>query len=152
MMAGEIKIGMDFGSYKQMTDKLKRKYNTKSTGDNKKNIETEYLFLNKGKNKGVVGNAYREALQFSEYGVSKYVNAVLFYKDYQYGTRANEWEALDKFDYVQGTSQYAIDFNGNNKVDEGEIFDGKLNYDAYRFAKESGDLNNYKKFDEKYHW
>ncbi len=142
-MAGDITVGMDFGSYNQMTEKMKRKYKTDSRTDNK-TLESEYLFFKHDK-KQVVGNAYREALQFNEYGESKLVNAVLFQKGLQYGTSDDTWEKLNKFDYIQGNSQYAIDLNKNGKVDKEEIFDGRINWYSYKKCKQEGSFDNYQK-------
>ena len=142
-MTGEIKIGMKFGSYDQMTEKLKRKYDTESRTTNEK-LQSEYLFTSK--KKSIVGNAYREALAFDSYGNSKFVDAVLFYNDYQYGVTAKEWNKLNDFDYIQGKSEHAVDINGNGIVDDGEIFKDNLDRDAYKKAKESGDIKNYQKF------
>ena len=50
---------------------------------------------------------------------------------------------LNKFDYIKGENQHAVDLNGNNKVDSDEIFQGKLNYNAYMKAKYEGNLKLY---------
>ena len=142
-MSGEFTIGMKFGSYDKKTSELGKKYNTESRTNNRK-MQSEYLYTSK--KKGIVGNAYREAMQFDDYGNAKYVDAVLFFNNYQYGVRAKEWENLDKFDYIQGASEHAVDLNENGKVDEGEIFEGRIDLKAYEKAKESGSLSKYAEF------
>ena len=99
-----------------------------------------------------MGNAYRDALKFNEYGESLFVNAVLFQNGYQYGISDKTWEKLNNFDYIQGKTQHAIDLNGNGTVDNNEIFEGEIDRLAYKKAKDFGDLNKYQKYRNEYEY
>ncbi len=144
-MTDGIRIGMAFGSYDGMIKELGQTCDKESKTQKNKDLESEYLFREKDSGR-IAANGYRENIRFSEYGEPQYVNAVIFKNQYQYGTTSNKKEGLNVFDYIQGEKEYAIDFNGNNKVDEGEILSGKIDYYLYQKAKSDGDLNKYKQY------
>ena len=69
-----------------------------------------------------------------------------------YCTISKEESGLNKFDYIQGESEYAIDFNGNNKVDKDEVFSGTMDRFSYEQAKSDGDLRKYTEYQKQYHY
>lgn len=149
-MSGEIKIGMQFGTYDGRIEAFKQYCDLKPSAKNEsENYESKYTFFKRG-TKEIMGNCYRENIELSEYSQPKFADAVMFTDNYQFGTSAKDKESLNVFDYVIGKDKYAIDLNSNGKVDENEIFSGKFDSYAYKKAKDSGDLNNYSKYLEVY--
>ena len=143
--------GMSFGSYNAKIDEFKGKYNTKPDDSLKKDeYESAYIFFDKGQG-GIEGNAFREKIKTDHYGNNKFSNAVIFEGDLMYGTMSKEEAGLNKFDYIQGRSEYAIDFNGNNKVDADEVFEGQIDRFSYQQAKNDGDLRKYTEYQKQYH-
>ena len=147
-MSGDL-LNLQFGSYNGMVSEFKRNYDFKAN-DNK---ESAFTIYEKGTKK-VAGNGYRENITYSEYSQPQYADAIIFKGKYTYGTSAKNEEGLDKFDFIIGKNEYAIDINGNGKVDSDEIFSGKFDRYSYRKAKEEGDLKKYKQIYEqyKYNW
>ena len=149
-MSNEIKIGMEFGSYNAKINSLSQdsivNCNDKSE---KKGFESECIFRD-AETKSIRGNAFKEKIPYNEYGQPEYCKAAMFLDEYEYGTVANSSEKLDKFDYINTENAYALDFNGNGKVDEGEVFNGKLDRTAYRQAKIDGDLSKYLQYKNKF--
>ena len=131
-MAGEITTKMSFSTYDDMVSDLSQKYNRQpvSKPDTKRN-EAECLFIDREIG-NIKAHAFRENMQFTRFGTPKYANAVIFNNNLQYGTCSKTRAGLNVFDYIQGKTQYALDLNGNNKVDEDEIFDGKLDRYVYK--------------------
>ena len=148
-MGNEISIGMEFGKYNTMTSNMRKQYDTKENIGNK-NLESEYIFY-EPETKRIAGNAYREKINHTENGISEFADAVVFTDCFQYGTSAKSEEGLDKFDYIQAKTQYAIDLNSNGKVDENEIFSGIIDLHSYRTAKQNNKLENYEQYRNKYY-
>ena len=141
-MTGEIKVGMSFGTYDGMIEELKGNCITdKKDYSAQTDYESEYVF--RDKYTGIFKNGYRENIRHNDKGVSLFSNSVIFNGEYQHGTTAKTEKDLNKFDYIQGESQFALDIDGDGKVNENEIFDGKIDYHIYKKAKESGSLGNY---------
>jgi hypothetical protein len=151
-MAGELS-GLSFGTYDGMVKDLKKDYrlvpdqNAKLKG-NKHGFN---LFDKEGR---VAGNGFKGNIKNNEYSVPQYTNAVIFRGNLQYGTSANNEEDLNKFDYISNNNgkEYAIDLNGNGKVDDNEIFSGRIDFSAYLHAKKDGDLNKYKDYLEQHNY
>lgn len=144
-MGNEIQIGMKFGSYSNKIKDLSSQY-VKHNRDvaNDKFMESACVFTEpEGR---VRANAYREKIFQNEYGQAMYSDAVIFADGLRYGTSAKTEEGLDKFDYIAGKKQYAIDLNANGIVDNGEIFDGSFDRYSYQKAKDDGDLNKYQQY------
>ena len=149
-MSNEIKVGMEYGSYSDKMLSIEQNC-IASCNDNpsKKGLESECIFRDAA-TKSLRGNSFREKISYNEYGQPKFSNATLFIDDYEYGVSSRSAESLDKFDYIQTEKSYALDLNGNGKVDDGEIFSGKLDRYAYKQAKDDGDLNKYIQYKNKF--
>lgn len=144
-MAGELS-GLQFGTYTGMISDLKKTYDVRPVQNPEQNgNQHEFRFWDKNTDK-IRGNGFKEIIEFSEHKQPKYANAVIFKDGLQYGTKAKDEKGLNIFDYIAGKNEYAIDLNGNGKVDNNEIFSGKIDLYAYKQAKESGDLNNYSEY------
>ena len=141
-MAGEIKVGMSFGTYDATVESRSNKYHNGFDADDscRRHIQSSYKFKDL-----VTGEIKATALR--DYGSKGYYCFASFSEgSYTWGTTAladKNGLLLNKFDFIETGSQHAVDLNGNGKVDDGEIFSGRLNNDAYNKAKESGDLKNY---------
>ena len=134
----------EFGSYSGKIAEMADKYIQKPGDNRKKDYQSQYVFFNP-ETKGIAGNSFKERIKCDEYNHPKFANAVVFEGDYIYGTSARDDIGLDKFDFIQkGNSQFALDLNDNGKVDDGEVFEGKLDFDIYRRTKENSEpLKNY---------
>lgn len=142
--------GMTFGSYSAKLEELKEKYKTKPNDSSKtQEYESAYVFYDKGK-KGIKGNAFREKIYADKFNNPKYANAVIFEGDLMFGTMSKEKENFDTFDYIQAKDEYAVDINGNGIVDDNEVFEGQLDTDAYKKAKNQGNLKKYEVFLKEY--
>ena len=115
----EPKIGMSFGSFCASTNELCNKYLSKD--DFTKNYSHIYLYND---NKELVAISKKDTNPTTEnVAVSIYDN--LTNRTYTSSTELNRNAYINgdiKFDKIVGTSTYAVDLNGNGKVDEGEIF------------------------------
>lgn len=142
-MSNEINVGMKFGTYDAKVEECGKRLKCESdTECYKMGLESSYDF------KDYVSGEKKAAAVRS--AVSKHKNLVFFATayftegSYSWGTSAKVQSGwLNKFDYIETQNQHAVDLNNNGQVDDGEIFSGKLNEEAYDKAKESGDLNNY---------
>ena len=107
---GKVQSGMKYGSYMPS----KKKYPNAHITDNQnvRSIKNDFLITDKREMK--LGNFV--------FGVE---------------AETNRGFQIDNFDYLAGKGNYAIDFNGNHKVDSDEIFKGKMNPNAYIEAKSS---------------
>lgn len=144
-MAGEL-LGLQFGTYSGVLNELKQKYDVRfKSNSQQKDNRSEFTLYEKNTNRSK-GNGYKGGICFDEYNQPKYTDAVIFKDGYQYGTSAKDEKNLDVFDYIVGKDEYAIDLNGDNKVEKGEIFNGQFDVYAYRKAKASGDLKNYTQY------
>ena len=56
------------------------------------------------------------------------------------------YEKLNKFDYIIGNGQHAVDLDGNGVVSADEIFSGEMDYRAYLDSKFEGDIKKYKEY------
>ncbi len=150
-MGSEL-YGMEFGSYNAKIEEFKVKYNAKPNNSSKKDeYESAYTFFGKGQSR-VKGNAFREKIKTDHYGNNKFSCAIIFEGNLMYCTISKEESGLNKFDYIQGESEYAIDFNGNNKVDKDEVFSGTMDRFSYEQAKSDGDLRKYTEYQKQYHY
>lgn len=152
-MAGEL-LGLQFGTYSGMVKDLKKNYKIVPDSNAKlKRNQHEFTFFHKNTGK-IAGNGFKGLIEYNEYSVPQYTNSVIFKGNLQYGTIANTEESLDKFDYIQNNNwkEYAIDLNGNGKVDNNEIFSGIISTDAYIKAKKDGDLSKYNNYIKQYNY
>jgi len=152
-MTGElsgIQVGLSFGSYSDKVNNYKNEYTVKFDQNAKQDGNKSKFTLFKKGTLIPVGNGYKELIRYSEYSQPQYVNSIIFKGNLQYGGYGKSDKQLDKFDYIvnEKKNQFAIDLNGNNKVDENEIFSGQFDIDAYRSSKKDGDLNKYKYYQE----
>ena len=148
-MSGEIKIGMEFGSYDSKIKDIGSQYDVQFRDKSEQGLSSECIFRDRT-NGGISGSAYKEKITYDEHGRSRYGSAVLFFGGYQYTTSSNKEDGLDKFDYIQTKNQYALDINGNGKVDDGEVFEGQINREAYKAAKDDGDLSKYQQYKKQF--
>lgn len=144
-MAGEL-LGLQFGTYTGMIREIGNNYDIKfATQSKQKGNQNEFKYYDKNTNH-IRGNGYKEAISFSEYNQPLYADSVIFKNGLQYGTSSKDNKKLDTFDYIVDKDKFAIDLNGNGKVDANEIFAGKFDQYVYKKAKDSGDLSNYNKY------
>ena len=140
--------GMTFGSYNSKIDEAKKKYNVEPNDESKK-YESSYTFFGKEHN-GIKGSAFREKIKLDIFNNPQYANAAIFEGDLMFGTMSKEKEGLDTFDYIQAKDEYAIDIDGNGVVDDNEVFEGQLDIDAYKKAKNQGSLKKYEIYKKEY--
>lgn len=106
---GNVQVGMTYGTFAASTKKYPNE--TITNTQNIRNID-----------KGLITDQREMTFGSFVVGVEAEIN-----RGFQ----------INNFDYFAGKNNYAIDFNGNNKVDSDEIFEGKMNRNAYIKAKSS---------------